>query len=80
MQLEIAQYNIRGIYGPLIELFTVEEKFCTTVEVAAVIVDTDETAAKILEILNQLRARVNVSLFIGDLQHVNALPPHRDSK
>eukprot|EP01114_Cavostelium_apophysatum_P016736 TRINITY_DN4818_c0_g1_i6.p1 TRINITY_DN4818_c0_g1~~TRINITY_DN4818_c0_g1_i6.p1 ORF type:complete len:998 (-),score=422.06 TRINITY_DN4818_c0_g1_i6:73-3066(-) len=51
--------NISGVYGPLIELFEVADQFMTAVEVTAgnalfhVVVDTDETAAKILEEMNR---------------------------
>eukprot|EP00771_Trimastix_marina_P001020 gnl/Trimastix_PCT/2064.p1 GENE.gnl/Trimastix_PCT/2064~~gnl/Trimastix_PCT/2064.p1 ORF type:complete len:1189 (+),score=483.16 gnl/Trimastix_PCT/2064:114-3680(+) len=51
------EQDIRGVYGPLIELLTTEEKFATAVEVTAgnslfhVVVDTDETASRLLEAL-----------------------------
>ncbi len=53
------EHNIEGVYGPLIELCEVPERFLTSVEITAgnalfyVVVDTDETAAKILEHLSQ---------------------------
>ncbi|ORZ17870.1 putative chromosome segregation protein SudA [Absidia repens] len=52
------EYNIDGVHGPLFELFEVDERFRTAVEVAAgsslfhVVVDTDETATKLLEAMN----------------------------
>eukprot|EP00742_Colponemidia_sp_Colp-10_P007154 GILJ01007683.1.p1 GENE.GILJ01007683.1~~GILJ01007683.1.p1 ORF type:complete len:1223 (+),score=303.09 GILJ01007683.1:1-3669(+) len=57
----VAEEKIRGYFGPMIELIEVDEKFRTCVEVAAgnnlfnVIVDTDETAAKLLKIVNERR-------------------------
>eukprot|EP01050_Picozoa_sp_SAG11_P016896 SAG11_NODE_2363_length_3459_cov_1.931548_3_plen_784_part_00 len=57
----VAQKKVpaKGIYGPLIELFDVEQKFITAVEVTAggslshVVVDTEQTAAKIVKALNK---------------------------
>ncbi|TMW60418.1 hypothetical protein Poli38472_000460 [Pythium oligandrum] len=52
--------KIRGIYGPLIELVEpMDERFCTAVDEAAsgalfhVVVDTDDTAAKIMKDLER---------------------------
>lgn len=53
------QQNLRGVYGPLYQLFTVDEKYQTAAEVTAnaslfhIVVDTDETASKVLEIMNR---------------------------
>ncbi|ORX91367.1 structural maintenance of chromosome protein 3 [Basidiobolus meristosporus CBS 931.73] len=53
--------NLSGVYGPLYELFDVDDTFRTAVEVTAggslfhVVVDTDETATKVLEALNRER-------------------------
>ena len=50
--------NIQGYFGPVYELLTVESKYQTAVEVVAggslfhIVVDTDETAARILKKLN----------------------------
>lgn len=47
-------YNLKGVYAPVIELFTCSEKEMTAIEVAAkgnlfnVVVDTDETASRLL--------------------------------
>ncbi|KAI8896847.1 RecF/RecN/SMC [Globomyces pollinis-pini] len=55
----VERLKIKGYYGPLYELFTVEENLHTAVEVVAgaslfhVVVDTDETASMILKSLNQ---------------------------
>ena len=49
----------KGIYGPLIELFEVDEKFITAVEVTAggslshILVDSETTASKIVKELNR---------------------------
>ncbi|KAI8320202.1 RecF/RecN/SMC protein [Martensiomyces pterosporus] len=51
--------GLNGIYGPLFELFEVDETYRTCVEAIAgsslfhVVVDTDETATKVLNELNQ---------------------------
>ncbi|KXJ23506.1 structural maintenance of chromosomes protein 3 [Exaiptasia diaphana] len=51
--------NLQGVYGPLIENFTCDEKFFTAVEVTAgnklfhIIVDNDKTAAQILSTMNR---------------------------
>jgi structural maintenance of chromosome 3 (chondroitin sulfate proteoglycan 6) len=49
-------YGLKGVYAPVIELFTCTEKEMTAIEVAAksslfhVIVDTDTTAHKVLQL------------------------------
>ena len=56
------QYNLDGVYGTLAELVEVDEKYRTAVEVAAgnslfhYVVDNDETATKVLGILQKERA------------------------
>lgn len=51
------QHNLDGVYGTLAELFDVSDRYRTAVEVTAgqslfhYVVDTDETATKVLEIL-----------------------------
>ena len=59
------QYNLEGVYGTLAELFEVNDKYRTAVEVTAgqslfhYVVDTDETATKVLDILqNEKSGRV----------------------
>ncbi|KAJ2886667.1 Structural maintenance of chromosomes protein 3 [Coemansia asiatica] len=53
------QLGLSGIYGPLFELFEVEDTYRTCVETIAgaslfhVVVDTDETATKVLNELNR---------------------------
>ncbi|KAL2820881.1 RecF/RecN/SMC [Aspergillus cavernicola] len=55
-------HNLDGVYGTLAELFEVNDRYRTAVEVTAgqslfhYIVDTDETATKVLEILQQEKA------------------------
>ncbi len=57
-----AELNLAGVYGPLFSLFTVDDKYKAAVEATAgsslfhVVVDTDETAAKVVEIMNRDRA------------------------
>ena len=56
------QHNLEGVYGTLAELLEVNERYRTAVEVAAgnslfhYVVDNDETATKVLEILQKERA------------------------
>ncbi|RYR45821.1 hypothetical protein Ahy_A07g031603 isoform H [Arachis hypogaea] len=52
------EYNISGVYGPIIELLSCEEKFFTAVEVTAgnslfhVVVENDDTSTQIIRHLN----------------------------
>ncbi|KAJ5335948.1 hypothetical protein MYU51_020193 [Penicillium brevicompactum] len=56
------QHNLEGVYGTLAELFDVNERYRTAVEVTAgqslfhYVVDTDETATAVLEILQKEKA------------------------
>jgi structural maintenance of chromosome 3 (chondroitin sulfate proteoglycan 6) len=56
------QHNLEGVYGTLAELLEVNERYRTAVEVTAgnslfhYVVDNDETATKVLEILQKERA------------------------
>ena len=56
------QQNIDGVYGTLAELIEVNDRYRTAVEVTGgnslfhVVVDNDDTATKVLEILNKERA------------------------
>ncbi|EAS34253.3 chromosome segregation protein sudA [Coccidioides immitis RS] len=53
------QYNLDGVYGTMAELFEVSDRYRTAVEVTAghslfhYVVDTDDTATKVLEILQK---------------------------
>lgn len=55
-------HNLEGCYGTIAELMEISEKFSTAVEVTAgnslfhYVVDNDETASKVLEILQKERA------------------------
>ena len=55
-------HNLQGCYGTIAELMEISEKFSTAVEVTAgnslfhYVVDNDETASKVLEILQKERA------------------------
>jgi structural maintenance of chromosome 3 (chondroitin sulfate proteoglycan 6) len=60
---EITQrMGLQGVYGPLYKLFTVEGRYKRAVETTAgqslfhVVVDTDETASKVLLVLNRERS------------------------
>lgn len=56
------QHNFEGVYGTLADLFEVNERYRTAVEVTAgqslfhYVVDTEETATKVLEILQHEKA------------------------
>ncbi|KAJ5943677.1 hypothetical protein N7516_003845 [Penicillium verrucosum] len=56
------QHNLEGVYGTLAELFDVNDRYRTAVEVTAgqslfhYVVDTDETASAVLEILQKEKA------------------------
>ncbi|KAI8148435.1 hypothetical protein BJV82DRAFT_265879 [Fennellomyces sp. T-0311] len=55
-------HNIQGVHGPVFDLFTVDERFTTAVEVAAgaslfhVVVEDDTVATRLLTIMNQEKA------------------------
>ncbi|CAI5535056.1 unnamed protein product, partial [Closterium sp. Naga37s-1] len=57
----VRDHSIRGVHGPLLELVACDDKFVTAVEVTAgnslfnVVVDNDETAARLVRYLNQQR-------------------------
>ncbi|KAL9576485.1 MAG: hypothetical protein Q9212_007058, partial [Teloschistes hypoglaucus] len=56
------QHNLDGVYGTLAELFTVDDSFKRAVEVTAgqslfhYVVDNDETATKVIEVLQKEKA------------------------
>lgn len=70
--------GISGVYGPLIELFDVDAKFQTAVEVTAgpalfyVVVDTDDTATRLLNAMNEERVNGRVTFM-----PLNRLEPRR---
>ncbi|ORX50243.1 structural maintenance of chromosome protein 3 [Hesseltinella vesiculosa] len=55
VQRLVKEHDWQGVYGPLYQLMDVDDRFLTAVEVAAgaslfhVVVDTDETATKLME-------------------------------
>ncbi|XP_010254292.1 PREDICTED: structural maintenance of chromosomes protein 3 [Nelumbo nucifera] len=57
----IRDYNIEGVFGPVLELLDCDEKFFTAVEVTAgnslfhVVVETDEISTQIIRHLNALK-------------------------
>jgi structural maintenance of chromosome 3 (chondroitin sulfate proteoglycan 6) len=80
------QYNLDGVYGTLAELITVPDKYRTAVEVTAgnslfhVVVDNDETATKILEILNKEKAGRVTFMPLNRLKGKNAdIPKANDT-
>ncbi|KAH9957888.1 structural maintenance of chromosome protein 3 [Russula dissimulans] len=77
--------NMDGVYGPLYRLFEVTDmKFNTAVELTAgnslfhVVVDTDQTASKVLDIM--LRERTGRVTFVplNRLKPKNLVPPNAD--
>ena len=56
------KYKLDGVYGPIAELMEVDERFRTAVEVTAgqslfhCVVDNDDTATKVIDILNKEKA------------------------
>ncbi|KAG0746639.1 hypothetical protein G6F57_008240 [Rhizopus arrhizus] len=56
------QHNIQGVHGPVFELFDCDPRFTTAIDATAgaslfnVIVDTDETATKLFELMNKEKA------------------------
>ncbi|KAH9048361.1 structural maintenance of chromosome protein 3 [Lactarius hengduanensis] len=77
--------NLDGVYGPLYRLFEITDtKFNTPVELTAgnslfhVVVDTDQTASKVLEVM--LRERIGRVTFmpLNRLKPKNPVPPNAD--
>lgn len=56
------EQKLTGVYGPLFQLFSVDSTYQTATEVTAgnslfhVVVDTDETASKVLDVMNREKA------------------------
>lgn len=69
------QHNLDGVYGTLAELLEVNERYRTAVEVTAgtslfhYVVDTDETATKVLEILQKEKAGRVTFMPLNRLRH-----------
>jgi structural maintenance of chromosome 3 (chondroitin sulfate proteoglycan 6) len=80
------QYQLDGVYGTLAELLEVSDKYRTAVEVTAgnslfhVVVDNDETATKVLEILNKEKSGRVTFMPLNRLKAKNAnIPQSNDS-
>ncbi|WEW57115.1 Structural maintenance of chromosomes protein 3 [Emydomyces testavorans] len=69
------QQNLDGVYGTLAELFDVSDRYRTAVEVTAgqslfhYVVDTDDTATKVLEILQKEKAGRVTFMPLNRLKH-----------
>lgn len=54
------EHRVRGVYGPLIELFQCSEALATAVEVTAggslfhVVVQSDDVASQLIELMHQV--------------------------
>ncbi|KAK9462676.1 RecF/RecN/SMC [Lipomyces oligophaga] len=76
--------SLDGVYGPLCELFDVDDKYKTAVEVTAgnslfhVVVDTDATASRIMEILNRERLGRVTFMPLNRLRSKKVIYPHSD--
>lgn len=76
-----AQYNLDGIYGTLAELMEVNDVYRTAVEVTAgnslfhYVVDNDETASKVLEILQRERSGRITFMPLNRLKHKSVNVP-----
>lgn len=74
--------DLDGYYGALYELFTVEDRYTTAVEVTAgnslfqIVVDTDETATKILEIMLKEKSGRVTFIPLNRLKHQNVEYPN----
>ena len=77
------QYNLDGVYGTLAELLEVSDRYRTPVEVTAgnslfhVVVDHDDTASKVLEILNKEKSGRVTFMPLNRLKAKNANIPNR---
>ncbi|KAK9490227.1 RecF/RecN/SMC [Lipomyces doorenjongii] len=76
--------NITGVYGPLCELFDVDDKYKIAVEVTAgnslfhVVVDNDTTATTIMEVLNRERSGRVTFMPLNRLKSKNVNYPDTD--
>ncbi|KAI9276287.1 RecF/RecN/SMC [Sporodiniella umbellata] len=58
----VREHNISGVYGPVFDLFECDPRFTTALDATAgaslfnVIVDTDQTASKLLELMSKEKA------------------------
>lgn len=81
-----AEHQLDGVFGPLYELFSVDDKYKTAIEVTAgnslfhVVVDTDETVTKILEHMKGPNAGRLTFMPLNRLKsHDNRLPVANDA-
>merc|ERR1712013_96359 len=64
----VQEKDLNGVYGPLIENFTCNEKFFTCVDVTAgsklfnIVCDTDKTASTVLQTINKMKLPGEVNL------------------
>ncbi|KAK9470572.1 RecF/RecN/SMC [Dipodascopsis tothii] len=71
------QLNLTGVYGPLCELFEVDDLYKTAVEVTAgnslfhVVVDNDQTATVVMDVLNRERSGRVTFMPLNRLQIMN---------
>ncbi|KAL8764522.1 MAG: hypothetical protein Q9194_007009 [Teloschistes cf. exilis] len=78
------QHNLEGVYGTLAELFSVSDSFKRAVEVTAgqslfhYVVDNDETATKIIEILQREKAGRITFMPLNRLRPKHANLPNSD--
>lgn len=79
-------HKLEGVYGTVAELFTVSDRYKTAVEVTAnnslfhYVVDNDETASQILDILNEERSGRVTFMPLNRLRHKNVnLPQANDA-
>lgn len=75
-------HNIKGVFGPIIELLECDEKFFTAVEVTAgnslfhVVVDKDETSTKIIRYLNSEKGGRVTFIPLNRVKPPNVNYPH----
>ncbi|CAO3654057.1 unnamed protein product [Mucor hiemalis] len=80
----VREHGIEGVHGPVFELFQVIENLETAVEVAVgaslfhVVVDTDETATRILEIMNKENAGRVTFIPLNRVKSRNVECPQKD--
>lgn len=69
--------NLKGVHGPLYELFTVSDKYKTAIEAVAgnslfhVVVDNDDVAQKIIEVMNKEQSGRVTFMPLNRLKSVN---------
>ncbi|KAF5185200.1 Structural maintenance of chromosomes protein [Thalictrum thalictroides] len=75
-------HNIRGVFGPIIELLECDEKFFTAVEVTAgnslfhVVVETDEISTRIIRYLNSEKGGRVTFIPLNRVKPPNVAYPH----